>query len=380
MAFWLDKTSMDAGDTVTGHVDGIASRWHKMTFSVLGHSRTDWIGTGYNADQPYNVPLDWITSIPNANSATLTCTLQQFDMYDQNGVTPLSTQYRYLTVTVPSSVLPTMASFTATRNNNGVNAAITGYVRNYTKVNLAMGAVAGAYGSTISNLYIVGGGAQVWATSALLGPFGAPGVITFTAVVVDSRGRSVSRQVSITVLDYASPAFSAASAYRCNAAGDADSAGAYIKLKATPVVYGLNGQNSSVFDGRIYMSGGTPGAFTVMTSNVDWLTGGALLYTKSYIAEIRITDLINTYSIFVTIPTDTVGLHILDGVTGAAVGKYAEVEDVFESAWPICGPVGSIFAHQDSTPAALGLPGTWAAKGYVTTSASETIYFWERTA
>lgn len=379
MAFWLDKTSMDAGDTVTGHVDGVASRWHKMTFSVLGHSRTDWIGTGYNADQPYNVPLDWITSIPNANSATLTCTLQQFDMYDQNGVTPLSTQYRYLTVTVPASVLPTMASFTATRNNNGVNAAITGYVRNYTKVSLAMGAVAGAYGSTISNLYIVGGGAQVWATSALLGPFGAPGVITFTAVVVDSRGRSVSRQVSITVLDYASPAFSAASAYRCNAAGDADSAGAYIKLKATPVVYSLNGQNSSVFDGRIYMSGGTPGAFTVMTSNVDWLTGGALLYTKSYIAEIRITDLIKAYSFFVTIPTDTVGLHILDGVTGAAVGKYAEVDGVFESAWPIAGPVGSIFAHQDSTPAALGLPGTWAAKGYVTTNTSELIYFWERT-
>lgn len=380
MAFWLDKTSMDAGGTVTGYFDRVANRWHKITFSVLGHSRTDWIGTYYNGAQAYNVPLDWITAIPNSNSATLTCTLQQFDMYDQTGTTPLSTQYRYATITVPAGVVPTMASFTATRDANGVDAAITGYVRNYSKVSLAMGAIAGAYGSTITNLYIVGGGAQVWATSALLGPFGAPGDITFTAVVTDSRGRSATRTVTITVLDYASPAFSAASAFRCDAAGVADSAGAYIKLKATPVVYDLGGQNSSVFDGRIYMSGGTPGAFTVMTSNTDWLTGGALLYTKSYIAEIRITDLINTYSFFVTIPTDTVGLHILDGVAGAAVGKYAEAENVFESAWPMCGPVGSIFAHQDSTPAALGLPGTWAAKGYVTTSTSEVIHFWERTA
>ena len=380
MAFTLNKTYMDAGETVTAHLDGVQYRWHKITFSVLGHSRTDWIGTGYSIDDAYNVVLDWITAIPNDSYATLVCTLQQFDMYDQNGTNPLSTQYRYLTVAVPASVVPTMASFTATRDNNGVNAAITGYVRNYSKVSLTMGAVAGAYGSTITNLYIVGGGVQVWASSASLGPFGSPGDITFTAVVTDSRGRSVSRQITITVLDYASPTFSAALAFRCDAAGVADSAGAYIKLKATPVVYGLNGQNTSVFDGRIYMSGGTPGAFTVMTSNTDWLTGGALLYTKSYIAEIRITDLINTYSFFVTIPTDTVGLHILDGVTGAAVGKYAETENVFESAWPIAGPVGSIFAHQDSTPAALGLPGTWAALGYGTTSASQTIYFWERTA
>ena len=379
MAFWLDKTSMDARDTVRGHVDGVAGRWHKMTFSALNHSRTDWIGTGLTFDGYYNVLLDWITAIPSANAATLTCTLQQYDQYDQNGTNPLSTQYRYMTVTVPAGVVPTMASFTAMRNNNGVNAAITGYVRNYTKVSLAMGGVAGAYGSTITGYYIVGGGFQAWESAASFGPFGAPGGITFTAVVTDSRGRQTSRQVSITVLDYASPAFSAALAFRCDAAGAADSAGAYIKLKATPVVYSLNGQNSSVFDGRIYMSGGTPGAFTAMESNVDWLTGGALLYTKSYIVEIRITDLLGTYSFFVTIPTDTVGLHILDGVTGAAVGKYAEVEDVFESAWPIAGPVGSIFAHQDSTPAALGLPGTWAAKGYVTTNTSQTIYFWERT-
>lgn len=380
MSFWLDKTSMDAGGTVTGYFDRVAGRWHKITFSVLGHSSTVWVGTYYNGAEPYNVPLAWITAIPNANSATLTCTLQQYDQYDQNGTNPLSTQYRYMTVTVPASVVPTMASFTATRVANGVNAAITGYVRNYSKVDLLMTGVAGAYGSSITGYYIAGGGFQTWVGWAAFGPFGAPGDITFTAVVTDSRGRQTSRQVSITVLDYASPTLSAASAFRCDANGDPDSAGAYIQLKATPVVYSLNEQNTSVFDGRIYMSGGTPGAFTVMTSNVDWLTGGALLYTKSYIAEIRITDLINTYSFFVTIPTDTVGLHILDGVAGAAVGKYAEVEDVFESAWPIVGPVGSIFMHQDSTPAALGLPGTWAAKGYVTTSASELIYFWERTA
>ena len=44
------------------------------------------------------------------------------------------------------------------------------------------------------------------------------------------------------------------------------------------------------------------------------------------------------------------------------------------------GPIGSIFAHQDSTPALLGLPGTWAALGDVTTSTAEVIHFWERTA
>ena len=167
------------------------------------------------------------------------------------------------------------------------NAAITGYVRNYTKVRLEMGPRAGAYGSTITNIYIVGGGYQVWAATALLGPFGTPGDITFTAVITDSRGRSATRQVSITVLDYTSPTFSTAIAFRCNAAGAANSAGAYILLKATPVVYGLGGQNTSVFDGRIYMSGGTPGAFTAMSSNVNKILGGALLYTKSYIAEIR---------------------------------------------------------------------------------------------
>ena len=369
-----DKSTMDFGGAVKMTLTGVPNRWHRLAWSCLGNSDSIVIGTGYGYVWNVATALAWMNSIPNATSANMVFTLTGFDVSDNNGSNPLGTRTVTVKLTVPANVVPTFTGFTATRVANGVPAAITNYVQGYSKVTLAVTGAAGAYGSTVSSYSIVGGGFSSALSSVTFGVLKNAGEVTFSATVTDSRGRKRTGTVSIAVLDYAKPTLSGAAAYRAASDGTKANDGTYARLFANAVFSALEGENTATLSGRIYPRGGTPGEWTTMTSGTAWVTGGgALSITTTYIAEIRVSDLLNAYTLTVVIPTDSVGLNIRDGATGAAVGKYAEEDNVFESAWPIkvagenvalaAYPVGAIYISVSSTDPGTLFGGTWAALG-----------------
>ena len=99
------------------------------------------------------------------------------------------------------------------------NSVVTGwdiYVYGKSKAKLTINGAAGAYGSTIRSYSIttspnVGSASSASYTTGLLY---SSGVITVTAKVTDSRGRTATKTTTFSVYAYDAPYFSSVESYR----------------------------------------------------------------------------------------------------------------------------------------------------------------------
>lgn len=97
--------------------------------------------------------LTLANQIPNATSGTCTLTCTTY-----NGSASIGTKTVSVTLKVPTSVVPTITSLTATRVDGTVPSTWEIYVRTKSKATLTINGAAGSYGSTISSYKISGGG------------------------------------------------------------------------------------------------------------------------------------------------------------------------------------------------------------------------------
>lgn len=333
----LDKTSMDAGGCVTLTLQGVPNIWHRISYNFNGHSAGLAIGNGYGYVWQIQTLLDWINTIPNAASGVMTFTAISYDQYDAAGNTPLNSTSKEMTLTVPANIVPAIGGFTATRLGN-TPADITAYVQGYSQVRLEISGAAGAYGSTIAGYQISGGPFLDQVPAITYGPLQKEGETIFTGTVIDSRGRTNALQAAIVVEPYAKPSLSGAGAWRSNADGSANKAGGWVRLISNYAYSAVGGQNAASLQYRLFGKGASRPAFTALQPGVALVAGGgALLATQSYVVEIQAADKLNSYTLEITIPTDTVGLHILNGVKGVGIGKYAERDGVLETPFAIEG-------------------------------------------
>lgn len=331
----LDKSSLTAGESVRVSLTGADSGVTRDVTVWYGgsHIGTVVAGAGNGATYfDFVVPESWCgTIMPNGTSASIAFAMVGI----KGGVQVGSTSYGSLTVNLPSTAIPSIGGFTATKVANGVPAGITAYVQGISKVTLEMSGVSGALGSTIAAYYIAGGGFSEAGTSiATFGPLMNAGDITFTATIVDSRGRTASRTVTITVTGYTLPSIASPSAWRAaDSAGSPSDEGSWIICKGTAVWTAIAG-NSVTFQSRVYEKGTTPPAWVTTTSGANKAHGGSLLHTKQYMAEIRVADLIGEAIWSIQISSSSVAIDIIEGATGMGLGEYAE-SGKLKVAWPI---------------------------------------------
>lgn len=374
----LNKTSVPMDDvstitlTITINESGVT---HKVTWKAGVQTVEHTLAQGVLSDTLDPVPLAWNGSFINGVSGTAYVVLETF----KNNVKIGQNTYTF-TVTVPPEVVPDF-DFADTLVPNGVTSAITKYVQGYSKVQLDIQNAAGAIGSSIVSYRITGGGYASDDASATFGPLNVAGNTQFTAKVTDSRGRTTTKTLTITVQPYAMPSLSGVEMQRADQFATPSGAGTYVRLKALRVFSSIDGENTATLEGRVFMRGADPpSSWEAMTDYTPLAAGfGVVMPTKSYFAQIRIKDLLNEYVMEGLIPTEVVGLHVLDNAVGAAIGKYCETPGMFQlpddwttnvNAGKLGGltlaelldrvfPVGRIFFTMDDTNPASLYGGTW---------------------
>ena len=141
-----------------------------------------------------------------------------------NGSTWIAETSKTITLNVPSSVVPTIGSVTATGNNLLGSVYVAGKSTVTAKINNAVG----AYGSTIKSYSLSGAGISSSSSSATSGLLSA-GTHTLTGKITDSRGRTATKSISITVYSYYAPSLSI-DFYRCNSDGTRNDNGTYARV------------------------------------------------------------------------------------------------------------------------------------------------------
>ena len=272
--------------------------------------------------------LTLANQVPNATSGTGTLTC-----YTYSGSTLIGTKSITITLKVPTSVVPTIGSFTATRVDGTVPSSWGIYVQNKSAVTLTISNAAGAYGSTIKAYSITGGSYSGSSSTLTTGVLVSSGTYTFTGKVTDSRGRTATKTVSISVVEYSPPVITGHVSYRSNSSGTAADAGTYIRGLVTYTYASCSSKNTVTR--ATYYKRSTATTWTNASKSFNSGTGftfggGNISAEYTYDVKYTLTDAFTTVSVTETISTAAVLMDFLRGGKGIAIGKVAETENCFE--------------------------------------------------
>lgn len=318
----LSAATVEMGKSVTINTPAVNSAYrHTLRYAFGSASGT--IATGIASSKSWTPPVSLASQIPDAVSGigTIYC-----DTY--SGSTLLGTKSVSITLTIPSSVVPSAGKLTAavTEDTSGTGQ----FVRGMGKAAVSLSGAAGVYGSTIKSYSISGGSASSANEALTTGVLQAAGEITFTATVTDSRGRSAQTTCTIKVISYNKPGVSSCRVYRCDASGTAKNAGTYYAVEVNASYSAITGNTLTITTQYKQQSAGSYGSAVAVTNGQKKIVGdGAISTSKTYDVLVIVKDKFNTITLSYTVPTKSVLLSFL-GNLGAAIGKVAELKGWFD--------------------------------------------------
>ena len=358
--------------------------WHKATYSLNG--TTLLTSAAFETSLTTAVPRSWFANTPN--SATISVTLSVTTYTDSTCTetmgNPVTTT---ITVTADDGMKPTITSgwAVAAAYNAGAVSGFTGYIKGYskaeitfdaTKITHATGAALGSYSVTYKGVTV---SASPYRTEIL-----TETSVSVVCTVTDSRGRTASETLTLTVADYSEPTITRTEICHCQSDGTQDDGGYYLKVKARLTCTGLSGQNTVSGTVAVAPKGGSYGSPTALASDTA-LVIGTYNPDASWMVKITATDTVgNTVTYEETIPQQAWAMKFRANGSGVGFGVAPSGDNVFEvkGTWAVKGmgfidliyPVGSVYISTDSTadPETL-FGGTWTA---VTL---QNFYAWERT-
>lgn len=209
------------GSTVTVSWTAKGSFQHKLKFT-LGSSTTSevTISAGTNS-YTFSIPSSWLNQLPTTTSGTATATLTT--LVDGSSI---GTDSKSFTVQVASSVVPSIGTVTATKvNTNPTVSAWDIYLQSYSQVKITANSLTAGTGASLASIRFTGqnmdttlsvSGTSANATSNTIT---ASGSQTYTVKLTDSRGRTATKTVTISVTAYQPPTVTSFQGWRCDADG-----------------------------------------------------------------------------------------------------------------------------------------------------------------
>ena len=318
-------SSVTAGNALDIVITPASSAFtHKLIISAGTKSYTASAAAGVKTFR-YSIPASWADEFPTAMSGSGLLTLETY-----NGSAKIGSVQRPWTLNVPAYTMS--ASFSSAISGNSTAASWGTYIKGITKASLT-GSVSTSYGASIVSLSISGGGYSKSASGTSLsfttGFLNAAGTVPFTLSAVDSRGKSVSRQLSLSVYDYAQPSLSSVSAFRSDSARNPNPAGLYITAGAAYACSSVGGKNSIVSATVQYKlvssSSYTTGLASFASGASTAFGAGKIDLNSSYDVLFTVRDSLGAQaSSSVSVPTQEVPLSFYPRNKGVTVGGVSE--------------------------------------------------------
>ena len=291
---------------------------HHLYYSLNGGPETG-IGADYSTSATWTPPLSLLNSVTGADSTTI-----MFRAYTFNGGTNIGSSTCTCTVKIPTNIVPTFTSITATP----VNPFGSLYLQGKSSIKLTINGASGVYGSTIKT-YSISGGDYSYSgdkNTYTTGVVDKSGDITFTATITDSRGRTASKTVKVTVTAYTLPTLTFET-YRCDSSGTKDIIkGTYIYVKPTFTYCVITGNAIKTKSIKINNTSKS----TAFNSGQGYVFSGYALNTTHEV-EVSITDNVgNTVTVIHDIDIGKVILNIPPHKHGVGWGRYCDKEGEFQ--------------------------------------------------
>ena len=330
----LSDSTVALGSAVTINISPAVSGWTHNIYYRIGTG--DWVrfATDVKSNYSWTVPLTIASSYPTATKGTITIGLNTYNDSTQIG----GTQTVNLDITIPASVVPSVSAVTVSEAASGLSNF--GYVQTKSKLKIVASA-SGSYGSSIRS-YVYDIGSQSYSGLENTYTMGEvvrdSGTVAVTVTVTDSRGRTASKTVSITVLAYSPPQITHFECSRCgDANGSANANGQYLKVTFGYSVSPLNNKNkaSYLLKYSVYDDGKWGGltSGTQYTYSETYISATAILNTAStYQVGLVVTDSFGTASFYKEIGTAVRLLSYIVKRFAIAIGKIPEIDNIFDVA------------------------------------------------
>lgn len=317
------SVSVNGTNEVTVAITRAASSFtHTVVFSFGSYSKTT---TGVCTSTSYAIPTSWLNAIPSATSGTAKVTVTTYSGSTKIG----SAVSKNFTLTVPSSVVPSISSVSLSEAAPGLANQFAGYVQNKSKLAVSVGA-AGVYSSTIKSYKVTIQGTNYTKASFTSNVLKNSGTSTVTITVTDSRGRTASTTRSITVNAYTAPKINTFTAIRADGLGNANDNGTMALVRVKFSISAVNNKNAKSYiveyrpkSGDTWEQAQT-GSVYAFDSNM--LLNIGLDTDTSYDLRLTVTDFFGSTTASTDVATAFTLMDFNQSGRGIAFGKVSEVD------------------------------------------------------
>ena len=191
------------------------------------------------------------------------------------------------------------------------------------------------------------------------------GTVTIKVTVTDSRGRTASRSITVSVLPYSVPQITGFDCSRCgDAKGTVNNSGEFLKVYMAFSVSSLNNNNTGKYKLEYCQTGAS--SWTALTS------GDSYSYSGTFISSTALLNSANSYKVRLTVwdsfTSSVIAREVGTAVrllsyivkkTAIAIGKIPEKDSTFEVA------LETVFNRYASFMSGVGIAGDLKAYGNI---------------
>lgn len=218
------------------------------------------------------VTLAGLVTTADMGPCVITCTT-----YDGDNL--IGSRSSTLTLHVPEDMLPVISSVTVAEATDGIAAQFNTYVQTKSTLDIHI-AAAGVSGSTVASYRTTVQGVVYTDPEFTTPILAASGASVIVVEVIDTRGRTATREIPLSVLEYFPPRLDSMRADRINQAGTLDDEGDRVGITASFAIAPVGDRNVHSYTAQ-YRRSGDSAWTTFDTGAASWEYDGTKKYTDA---------------------------------------------------------------------------------------------------